>query len=74
MACPSTTSYGPPCQLDEGHRGHHSAVTFGCDACGRQRRGYPHAVAMNPWDGEVEYQECFLCNRERDLTGSGIRG
>lgn len=49
------------CQLDEGHRGRHSTVTFYCDSCGQRRRGQPEASAYNPWDGLPEADFCWLC-------------
>jgi len=56
------------CQLDAGHRGHHSTVTFGCDGCGKRYRGRPHATAP---DGEYPHglQFCFLCSAEQGPAG-----
>jgi hypothetical protein len=35
---------GATCQLDPGHAGHHSMVTFGCDGCAL--RGFAQAAAQ----------------------------
>ena len=49
------------CQMDPGHRGRCSTVTFTCDNCDKTRRGQPVAYARNPWDGVAEAQFCFMC-------------
>lgn len=51
------------CQMDAGHRGRCSTVTFFCDGCGQTRRGYPYSAERNPHDGEVEVVFCFMCIR-----------
>lgn len=55
-----TGSGGVRCLLETGHSGHHASVAFQCDACGKTRRGTPHAYAR---DGEYEHgiSLCFLC-------------
>jgi len=68
MACGQMVRGGGSCQLDEGHRGAHSAVTFGCDGCGKTLRGRPFETAP---DGEYPrgLGFCFLCVME---AGRGV--
>lgn len=54
------------CVMDAGHRGRHTTVGFYCDACGNVRRGHPVAFAYNQFDGGIEAEFCFMC--ERGLT------
>lgn len=60
MRCGQQVRGGGECQLDAGHRGYHSTVVFGCDGCGKTRRGQPHR-----WSRDGEYERglgfCFLC-------------
>lgn len=67
--CEHPVRGGGTCQLDPGHRGYHSTVTFGCDGCGKTRRGQPHTYAP---DGEYPrgLQFCFLCSGE---TNADVR-
>lgn len=53
----STRTHHGFCLLTKGHRGRHSTVVFGCDACGKTLRGSPSS-------GNDEVQFCFLCTRE----------
>jgi hypothetical protein len=59
-ACAHLVKGGGLCELNAGHRGYHSTVTFACDGCGKRRRGRPHRYAR---DGEYErgLAFCFLC-------------
>lgn len=61
--CHQPVRGGGECTLSAGHRGYHSTVTFGCDACGKRRRGVPAAYGR---DGEHErgLAVCFLCVME----------
>ena len=62
-ACGQNVRGGGTCALDEGHTGHHSTVTFGCDGCGRTLRGAAHEVvsvmAYGVQDDVLAY--CFMC-------------
>jgi hypothetical protein len=68
--CGAAVRGGGRCALDAGHRGHHSTVAFRCDACGKTRRGAPHAYGD---DGEYReaMQFCFLCSAEQVLNPHG---
>jgi hypothetical protein len=60
VKCNANVRGGGQCQLDAGHRGHHSTVTYGCDGCGKRRRGTPYR-----WSPDGEYERglafCFMC-------------
>jgi hypothetical protein len=52
------------CQMREGHRGRHSTVAFTCEACGKTRRGQPHAVQNvrgSAGDIDDSFTFCFMC-------------
>jgi hypothetical protein len=55
---------GELCQLDKGHRGYHSCVTFSCDGpCGQQHRGTPYRSAYDS-DSVPLASFCFICTIE----------
>ena len=60
--CNAPVRGGGTCTLDPEHKGHHSTVSFTCDACGKTRRGTPHVYGR---DGEYPQglQFCFMCAR-----------
>ena len=55
------------CEMREGHRGRHSTVAFTCEACGKTRRGQPHAT-QNAGCDEVFFF-CFMCAGEPARKG-----
>lgn len=52
---------GTFCMLDDGHKGRCSSVAFYCDGCGKRRRSRPASTMVNPADGVVEGEFCFMC-------------
>lgn len=52
------------CTMDKGHKGRHSTVTFGCDGCGKTRRGQPYR-------SNEEVAMCFMCCLESDRYYGG---
>jgi hypothetical protein len=75
MKCGADVRGGGTCELDAGHRGHHSTVVFGCDGCGKTRRGTPHRYMQ---DGEYDngLAFCFMCvlEDEKRATRMGWDG
>ena len=67
--CDQPVRGGGNCQLDPGHRGHHSTVVYRCDGCCKARRGQPHR-----WSRDGEYEKglafCFLCVLEDELEAA----
>jgi hypothetical protein len=56
---------GEKCQLDYGHGGYHSCVTFVCEDCGRVCRGTPHRTSyVTLGDGSIDdvFQYCWICS------------
>lgn len=53
-----------PCTMDKGHRGRHTTVSFGCDGCGKSRRGHPYR-------SNEEVAMCFMCCLESDRYYGG---
>lgn len=49
-----------PCVMDKDHKGRCTTVAFGCDGCGKMRRGRPYKEALDV-DGVPEVQFCFMC-------------
>lgn len=59
--------------MDPDHRGRHTTVSFGCDVCGKQRRGRgtPIMARISYYETEHVGDICFMC--EHDIDGSQRR-